>query len=127
MPFHDLDTSAIARSLSQIADREGDLGEAFFERLEIVELPSADEAAGVRVWREQGFALRLIRDGASWSASRDEIDHTVFADALRQVARVIPTAPYSPPDLRVAPFGDSEVPVVGASWVSASDHASRAS
>ena len=111
MPFDDLDTSAIARSLSQIADRDGDLGDAFFERLEIVELPAADETAGVRVWREQGFALRLIRDGASWSVSRDEIEHSVFADALRQVARVIPTAPYSPPDLRVAPFADSEVPV----------------
>lgn len=110
MPFCDLDTAAIARSLSQIADREGDLADAFFERQEVVELPAPDETAGVRIWREQGFALRLIREGSAWLTSRDEIEPVLFADGLRQVARVMPTAPYSPPDLRVQPFGDTEVP-----------------
>lgn len=110
MPFRDLDTAAIARSLSQIADRERDLADAFFERQEVVELPAADEVAGVRIWREQGFAIRLIRDGAAWLASRDEIEPPLFADALRRVARVIPTAQYSPPVLRSAAFEDTQVP-----------------
>jgi len=109
VPFHDLDTGAIARSLSQIADREGDLADAYFERQEVVELPAPDATAGVRVWREQGFAIRLIRDGAAWLASRDGIDSDLFADGLRQVARVMPTAPYSPPVLSVGPFAGSDV------------------
>ena len=110
MPFQDLDTSAIARSLSQIADREGDLADAYFERQETIELPPADESAGVRIWREQGFALRLIRDGAAWQVSRDEIEPALFADGLRQVARVMPAAPYSPPVFQVGAFGDLEIP-----------------
>jgi len=110
VPFRDLDTTAIARSLSQIADREGDLADVFFERQEVVELPAADEASGVRVWREQGFAVRLIREGAEWLASRDQIEPELFADGLRQVARVMPAAPYSPPILRIAAFDDSQVP-----------------
>jgi predicted Zn-dependent protease len=110
VPFRALDTSAIARSLSQIADREGDLADAFFERREVIELPAADETAGVRVWREEGFAVRLIRRGSAWLASRDQIDTAPFADGLRQVARVAPLAPYAPPALRVASFEDSDVP-----------------
>lgn len=110
MPFRDLDTPAIARSLTQIADREGDLADAFFERQEIVELAPPEESAGVRVWREQGFAIRLIRGGGAWMASRDGIDPALFTDALRQVARVMPTAPYSPPNLEVGSFEASQVP-----------------
>jgi len=110
VPFRDLDTKAIARSLSQIADREGDLADAFFERQELVELPAADETGGVRIWREQGFAVRLIREGSEWLTSRDQIEAEPFADGLRQVARVIPAAPYSPPALQVAPFDESAVP-----------------
>lgn len=110
MPFHDLDTTAIARSLAQIADREGDLADVFFERQEVVELPAAEESAGARVWREEGFAVRLIREGAAWLASRDQIEPELFADSLRQVARVLPAATYSPPILPVAVFEDSQVP-----------------
>lgn len=109
MPFRDLDTTAIARSLSQIADREGDLADVFFERQEVVELPAAEAAAGVRIWREEGFAVRLIREGAAWLASRDGIEPELFADGLRQVARVMPAAPYSPPVLPIAAFDDSQV------------------
>lgn len=109
MPFTDLDTTSVARFLSQIADHQGDLADAFFERRETSEVPPADEAAGIRIWREEGFAIRLIREGGTWLASRDQIEPPLFAEALRQVARVMPAAPYSPPTLRISPFADSDV------------------
>lgn len=102
MPFTSLDTTAISRSLYQIAEREGDLADAFFERSERLELPDVGDPPGVRVCREQGFAVRLVREGRSWLATRDEIEPVAFGDALRQVARVMPSAPYSPPALPFA-------------------------
>lgn len=111
MPFRELDTNAIARSLSQVADREGDLADAFFERQEMIELADADESAGMRVWREEGFALRLIRDKAAWMASRDQIDSDLFAQGLRQITRVAPTASSTPPMVQVSTFEGSEVPM----------------
>lgn len=110
MPFVDLDTTAIARSLSQIADREGDLADAYFERREEIELGADDDPPGIRVWRDEGFAIRLLRDGETWLATRDEIDRSQFAESLRQVARVMPTAPYPQPALRIGTFPASSVP-----------------
>ncbi len=98
-PFNELDSAGIARSLSQIADRPGDLADAFFERSEEIELPPEDRSPGLRVRRESGFAVRLARDGKTWLAGRDRIDSEVFQDALRRVARAMPRAPYPYPDL----------------------------
>lgn len=115
MPFAELDCAAVARTLSQLAERPGDMADAYFERLEEVELPGGDHLPGVRVRREQGFALRLIRGGATWMASRDEITPGAFADALKRVARALPVAAYPEPRLAVAPWAEAaEIPELAA-------------
>ncbi len=105
MPFAELDTAAVARTLSQIAEQPEDLADAFFERLEEVELPPEDERTGLRVRREEGFAVRLVRGGRTWLAARDVIEPRSYAEAVRQVARAMPSATYPEPLLQVAPPG----------------------
>lgn len=102
VPFDSLDTAAVARALSQIADQEEDLADAFFERSETVTLPPDDEPPGVRVVREEGFAVRLVRGEKSWMAARDGMEPRAFSEALRQVARAMPAAAYPEPRLEVA-------------------------
>jgi predicted Zn-dependent protease len=103
MPFSKLDTAAVARTLSQIAEQSTDVVDAFFERREEVELAPEGEAGALRVWREEGFAVRLVREGLTWLASRDAIEARPFSEALRQVARAISAASYPEPNLEVAP------------------------
>ncbi len=98
MPLSKLDSAGIARAVSQIAEQPADLSDAFFEHSEVIELPPADSAPGLRVWRESGFAIRLLRDGRTWLAGRDRIDQETFRDALRRVARVMPRVPYPQPE-----------------------------
>ena len=93
----ELDTIAVGRGLSQIADRPDDVADAFFERREEVELPPEGETPGPRCWREEGLAVRLLRRGRTWLASRDAIDGDAFQGAVRQVARALPAATYPPP------------------------------
>jgi predicted Zn-dependent protease len=100
MPFSKLDTAAVARTLSQIAEQAEDVVDAFFERREDVEL---EEPGGLRVWREEGFAVRLAREGRTWLAARDAIEAKPFAEALRQAARAIPSATYPEPMLEMTP------------------------
>ena len=99
MPFSQLDGAGITRALSQITQRPADLADAYFERLETVELPPGDQEPGLRVWRESGLAIRLVRDGSTWLAGRDRIDSEVLGDALRRVARAMPRIPYPLPEL----------------------------
>ena len=99
MPFSRLDSSGIARALSRIAERPTDLADAFFERTEVIELPPGDQVPGLRVWRESGLAIRLLRDGQTWLAGRDRIDSEVFSEALRRVARAMPRVRYPQPSL----------------------------
>ena len=101
MPFSELDTAAVARTLSQIAEQPEDVVDAFFERREELELPPEDEGPGLRIWREEGFAVRLVREGRTWLATRDTIEGRPFAEALRQVARALPSATYPEPALRM--------------------------
>jgi predicted Zn-dependent protease len=103
MPFSQLDRAAVSRTLSQIAERPGDLADAFFERVEEIELPGG-RGPGVRARREEGLAVRLVRGGRTWLASRDEISAAAFADAVRRAARAQPTAAYPEPKLPVAPW-----------------------
>lgn len=103
MPFSELDTAAVARTLSQIAEQPEDVVDAFFERKEEIELPPEDEAPGLRVWREEGFAIRLVREGKTWLATRDAVESRPFAEALRQVARAMPSATYPEPALSTGP------------------------
>jgi predicted Zn-dependent protease len=109
MPWSELDTAAVCRALSQIAEQPGDLVDAYFERREEVELPPEDAAPGPRVWRDEGFAVRLLREGRTWLASRDGIAERPFAEAMRQVARALPSVGYPEPRLRSAPFGALEM------------------
>ena len=110
MPFSKLDTAAVARTLSQIAEQPEDVVDAFFERREEVELAPEGDAGGLRAWREEGFAVRLVREGRTWLASRDAIEARPFAEALRQVARAISAATYPEPSLEVAPPEPVAVP-----------------
>jgi predicted Zn-dependent protease len=103
MPWSELDTAAVARALSQIAEQPEDLVDAYFERREEVELPPEDEAPGPRVWREEGFAVRLLRGQRTWMASRDGIAERPFAEALRQVARALPAVGLPEPQVRASP------------------------
>ncbi len=107
MPFSRLDAAAVARTLSQIADRPGDLADLFLERREEIELPPPDRAPGFRVWRESGLAVRLLRGGQSWLAARDGIGREVFHDALRSAARAMPRASYPEPELAEAPWEEA--------------------
>jgi predicted Zn-dependent protease len=104
MPFSELDTAAVARTLSQIAEKPEDVVDAYFERLEETELPPEDEGPGLRVRREEGFAIRLAREGKTWLSTRDSIDGRPFSEALRQVARALPSASYPEPAFRLPPF-----------------------
>jgi predicted Zn-dependent protease len=92
MPFSEVDRGALARALAPLGEGPDDVVDAFLERLEIVELPGGGEPPGLRLWREEGLAVRLCRDGRTWHSSRDRIDGATFADAVRQVARVHPRA-----------------------------------
>jgi len=107
MPWSELDTAAVARTLSQIAEQPEDLADAYFERREVIELPPEDEGPGLRVRREEGFAVRLVQGDRAWLASRDGIDAKPFAEAVRQVARSLPSALYPEPALAVAPWVDA--------------------
>jgi predicted Zn-dependent protease len=104
MSFETLDTAAVARAISQLAERDDDLADVFFERLEEVELPADGEAPGFRVRREEGLAVRLVRDGRTWLSARDAIEPRAFSDALRQVARALPSALYPEPRLDLEPW-----------------------
>lgn len=106
MPFSEIDRPAVARTLSQIAERAEDLVDVYFERLEEVELPPDGGPPGLRVRREEGFAIRLVRQGRTWLAARDGIEAGLFSEALRQVARVLPTAAYPEPRLDLEPWSD---------------------
>src|SRR6202790_3835005 len=112
MPWSELDTAAVARTLAQIAEQPDDVADAYFEWREEVELPPEDDAPGLRVWREEGFAVRLLRGQRTWMASRDGIAGQPFAEALRQVARALPPVGYPEPRLRAAlmPSGASGDP-----------------
>ncbi len=96
----EIDTVAVGRGISQIADRPEDVADAFFERREDVELPPAGEAPGISCWREEGLAVRLLRRGRTWLATRDAIDAEAFQGAVRQVARALPAATYPAPRFR---------------------------
>ena len=104
MPWSELDTAAVARTLAQIAEQPDDVVDAYFERREEVELAPEDDAPGLRVWREKGFAVRLLRGQRTWMASRDGIAEQPFAEALRQVARALPPVGYPEPRIWAVPM-----------------------
>lgn len=103
MPFSRLDSSSIARALSHIADEAADVADTFFERREDIEL-QPDASPGLRVWREEGFAIRLMREDTTWLAGRDGVTRDIFHEAIRRVARAMPRTPFSLSGLDIEPW-----------------------
>ncbi len=108
MTWANLETAAVARALAAIAAEPGDLAEVYFERRVDAEWPPAEARCGMRVRREEGLAVRLVRGNHAWMASRDRITGGDLASALRQVARAQPAAMIEP-ELAVGP--ESAIPV----------------
>jgi predicted Zn-dependent protease len=102
-----LDTRALARTLAQISEQPDDVVDAYFERQELTEVPPPEEAAGLRVWREEGLAVRLVRSRGTWLASRDGISTQRFVEALRQAARALPIPAYPEPPVEVGSWDES--------------------
>ncbi len=99
MPGAPFEPAAVARLLAHVADQQDDRVEAFFEhRLERT-WPPPDEALAPRVLSDEGFAVRLVRGGRVWQASRDGFSASAFVDAARQVARAQPRAALVEPAL----------------------------
>ncbi|HSM51718.1 MAG TPA: hypothetical protein VLA75_09975, partial [Thermoanaerobaculia bacterium] len=101
MPLSGVDVAAFARWLAQVADRPEDHADLFLERREEVEHPGDGRRPGLRVVREQGLAVRLLRGRQTFLASSDRLDGAAFTDALRRAARALPST--SLPDLTLAP------------------------
>ena len=103
-PFSGLDDAALGRSLAQVADRTDDIADLFLERYEEVEVGTEEEDPGLLTRREQGLAVRLLRDGLTWLSAQDGISGALLERALREVARALPPAAYSPPTKLEAPY-----------------------
>ena len=101
VPLSGVDVAACARWLAQVADHPGDHADLFLERREELELPPGERRPGLRVVREQGLAVRLLRDRQTYLASADRLDGGAFADALRRAARALPATSLSEPALAV--------------------------
>ncbi|HVS03957.1 MAG TPA: metallopeptidase TldD-related protein [Thermoanaerobaculia bacterium] len=113
MPFSALDSAAVARALAQLVAGPEDLVDAYFERQEVVAVPPDGEPPGVRIWRDDGLAVRLVREDRSFLASRDEVSRGAFEEALRQVARARPRtmAPLPPLGAGAWPAEDDLTPL----------------
>src|SRR5687767_7902520 len=81
--FLEADTGVLARCLAEVSEDPAALVEGFFERSEISALAPRGEAPSLRVWREEGFSIRLVSDAETWMTSRDGLDGTTFLEALR--------------------------------------------
>ena len=102
MTWAKLETAAVARALAAIAAEAGDLAEVYFERRADAEWPPDEAGCGLRLRREEGLAVRLVRGDRAWLASRDAITGAALVSALRQVARAQPAA-MTEPELAVGP------------------------
>ncbi|MFQ5524728.1 MAG: metallopeptidase TldD-related protein [Thermoanaerobaculia bacterium] len=99
MWFSEADSSALGRCLAQVADADADAIDLFLERKLESELRSEEPGPGVVERRDQGFAVRLVREGQTYLAARDGFGTRALESALRDVARVSPAAPYRVPQL----------------------------
>ncbi len=99
VPLSGVDVAAFARWLAQVAERPDDHADLFLERREEVEHPGDGRRPGLRVVREQGLAVRLLRGRQTFLASSDRLDGPAFADALRRAARALPSTSLPEPSL----------------------------
>jgi hypothetical protein len=102
MSFLEADIGALARCLAQVSDDPAALVEAFFERSEQTALGPPGSTPAHRVWREEGFSIRLASRDETWMVSRDGIDGPGFLEALRKTARRMAQGLRPPPRLRAA-------------------------
>lgn len=77
----------MARALAAVAAEAGDLAEVYFERRVDAEWPPSEAACGLRLRREEGLAVRLVRGDRGWLAGGAAIGGAELTSALRQVAR----------------------------------------
>ena len=99
----------VARGLSLISDRPEDLVDAFFERREEIEWAPPGVEPRLRVLREEGLAVRLVRDDRQWLAVRDDIGPTAYADAVRRVARGLTQGVLREPRIRALDWDPQSV------------------
>lgn len=88
----DIDTASVARAIARLVERPEDSADVFLEQSETVSLIAEGAAPGLRVRREDGLAVRMERDSASWIASADRLDGDALVEAVRRVARAQPQA-----------------------------------
>lgn len=105
--FQAIDAGALARWLAQVAEQAGDRVDLFLERREEAELPGDERRPGVALVREQGLAVRLVREGRSYLASADAVDGQTFADAVRRAARALPRTALPEPPLAEPPWDEA--------------------
>lgn len=99
MWFSDADAAAAGRCLAQVADEDRDVADLFLEWRREVELREESSGPGIVERTDQGFAVRLVRDGQTYLSVRDGFDSGALKSALREVARVVPVSAYSVPEL----------------------------
>ena len=72
-------------------------------------MASSGETPGVRAWREEGLAVRLVRDRRQWLAVQDDVSPEAFADAVRRVARGLTQGVLRKPRITVRGWGPVEI------------------
>ena len=101
-PLLTSDVSAPADALSRLAARADQQFEAFFERLETVELLPQGAPNRVRLRKEQGLGVRRIENGRSRLAAADTISGPAFAACCDRVAGTARSIGTAPPRIRTA-------------------------
>ena len=99
MWFSTAAAAAAGRCLAQVADEESDLADLFLEYRRELELRSERQGPGIVERTDQGFAVRLVRDGETFLSARDGFGEGALKSTLRDVARVIPVNAYSVPEV----------------------------
>ncbi len=99
-PLLTSDVAAPADALTRLGARGDQQFEAFFERLETVELLPRSAPNRVRLRKEQGLAIRKIENGRSRLAATDTISGPAFAACCDRVAGTTRSIGTAPPRIR---------------------------
>jgi len=102
MWISDADATAAGRCLAQIAEKSNDIVDLFLEIRREIEFRGEEEGPGVVERSEQGFAVRLVREGRTYLSARDAFEPGALRSALRDVTRVVPSSAYRVPELSAA-------------------------
>jgi len=99
-PLLTSDVAAPADALTRLVARGDQEFEAFFERVESVELLPKGAPNRVRLRKEQGLAVRKIENGRSRLAAADTISGPAFAACCDRVAGTTRSIGTTPPRIR---------------------------